>query len=172
MRLHQSFGSSFKYRPSSMFLGDHPLEVQYNILEHCSPSDLAALSRVHSSIRDVAEYALYSHIRYYEQPLNMIVMTVPSQDHHAVPSRMKENALLHTFATNSRKASMVKAFYVELQEDFDNDSNAVHFVLVKLAEALEKMPNLVDLRIRYTPMKDLSEGRISQVIRSVSNPLS
>ena len=46
----------------SMFLGDLPLEIQDNILEHCSPSDLAVLSRVHTSVRDVAEYTLYAHI--------------------------------------------------------------------------------------------------------------
>jgi hypothetical protein len=151
-----------------MFLGDLPLEIQYNILEHCSPRDLAVLSRVHASVRDVAEYALYGHIWYRAQPLDMIVMTMPAWDYDAVPQRLKENkSLLHTFATNSRKASMV---YIELENDqgCDRNSNVVRFVLVKLAEALEKMPNLVDLRIIHNPMKE-SEGRISQVIRFVSN---
>ena len=83
---------------------------------------------------------------------------------------MKENkSLLHTFATNSRKASMVKSFYVELERE-GGDGNAIRFVLAKLAEALEKMPNLVDLRIiPHSPIDDLSEGRISQVIRFVSD---
>ena len=62
---------------------------------------------------------------------------------------------------------MVKAFYIELEKNWGCD-DAVHFVLVKLAEALEKMPNLVDLRIIYSLMKE-SEGRISQAIRFVSN---
>ena len=62
---------------------------------------------------------------------------------------------------------MVKALYIELEKKWGYD-DAVHFVLVKLAEALEKMPNLVDLRIIYSPMKE-SEGRITQAIRLVFN---
>ena len=154
-----------------MFLRDLPLDIQYNILEHCSPSDLAVLSRLHTSVRDVAEYALYGHIWYRAQPLDMIVMTIPSWDYEAVPQRLKENkSLLHTLATNSWKASTVKAFYIELENDqgCDRNSNGIRFVLVKLAEVLEKMSNLVDLRIIYNPMKG-SEDRISQVIRFVSN---
>ncbi|KAF8686922.1 hypothetical protein AX14_003756 [Amanita brunnescens Koide BX004] len=60
---------------------------------------------------------------------------------------------------------MVKALYFELEKQWDCD-DAVHFALIKLAEALEKMPNLVDLRIIYNSVKEL-EGRhrISQVIR-------
>ena len=146
-----------------MFLGDLPLEIRYNILEHCSPRDLAVLSRVHTSVRDVAEYALYSHIRYCAQPHDM----VSSERVQAAPQRLKEESLLHTFANNSRKASMVKALYIELEKKWGYD-DAVHFVLVKLAEALEKMPNLVDLRIIYSPMKE-SEGRITQAIRLVFN---
>ena len=65
---------------------------------------------------------------------------------------------------------MVKSFYVELEREGGN-GNAIRFVLVKLAEALENMPNLVDLRIiSHSPFDDLSGGRISQVIRFVSNP--
>ena len=64
---------------------------------------------------------------------------------------------------------MVKALYFELEIRWGPGcEDAVDFVLVKLAEALEKMPNLVDLRIMHSPMKE-SEGRISQVIRFVSN---
>ena len=154
-----------------MFLRDLPLDIQYNILEHCSPSDLAVLSRLHTSVRDVAEYALYGHIRYCAQPLNMIV-TVPSQDAQAqvVPQRLNEShSPLHTLATNSRKASMVKALHVELKKGGSRDGDVVRFVLVKLAEALEKMPNLMDLRIIYSPTKDLFESGISQVIRFVCN---
>ena len=149
-----------------MFLGDLPLEIQYIILEHCSPRDLAVLSRVHTSVRDVAEYALYSHICYW-QPLDM----VSSESTQAVPPQLKENkSLFHTFATNSQKPSMVKALYIELETHWSR-YDAAGFVLVRLAEALEKMPNLVDLRIIHGPetMKDASKGRISQIIRFVSD---
>jgi hypothetical protein len=160
-------------RPSGMFLGDLPVEIQYDISAHCSPSDLAVLSRVHTSVRDVAEHALYGHIRYCAQPLNMIEWPEPSFDLdyelEEVPQWLKESkSLLHTFAANSQKASMVKALYIDLEKNWVCD-DTVRLALVKLAEALEKMPNLVDLRIIYSPMKDPFEGRISQVIRFVCN---
>ena len=66
---------------------------------------------------------------------------------------------------------MVKAFYVELEARGGcgvGGSSVVRFVLVKLAEALEKMRNLVDLRILYCAT-DRSEWRISQAIRLVCN---
>ena len=137
-----------------MFLGDLPLDIRYGIFEHCSTSDLAALSRVHSSVRDVAENFLYSHIRYCAQPLAPLGLN---------------RSPLHTLATNSQKASMVKSFYIELENSWHHsfDDNEAHCVLVKLVEALEKMPNLVDSRILHRPMEDLSEGRVSQVIRFV-----
>lgn len=168
---------SLKSRSSGMFLGDLPVEIQYNISAHCSPSDLAVLSRVHTSVRDVAEHALYGHIRYCAQPLNMIGTIIEwpkiSLDY---PFGYKEvtqwlrdsKSLFHTFAANSRKASMVKALYIDLEKNWGCD-DTVRLVLVNLAEALEKMPNLVDLRIIYSPMKDQFEGRISQVIRFVCN---
>ena len=147
-----------------MFLADLPPEIRCNISEHCSPRELAVLSRVNTSVRDVAEYALYSRIRYCVRPLDIV-----NSSWQATPQRLKEKSLLHTFANNSQKASMVKALYFELEKQWDCD-DAVHFALIKLAEALEKMPNLVDLRIIYNSVKEL-EGRhrISQVIRFVSN---
>ena len=79
-----------------MFLGDLPLETQYRILEHCYPSDLDVLSRVYSSVRDVVEYGLYSHIRYRARALNMIVMMGSSWDPQLVPKRLKKTkSLLH-----------------------------------------------------------------------------
>jgi hypothetical protein len=156
-----------------MFLRDLPLEIQHAILEHCSPSDLAVLSRVHTSVRDVAEHALYSHIRYRARPLDMV--SSETRNNHVVLGLKENRSLLHTFATNSRKASMVKAFYVELETSkgsnglhaLDDGRNVVGFVQVKLAEVLEKMPNLVDLRILYCPVITWSQGRISQAIRFV-----
>ena len=40
-------------------LRDLPPEIQSRILAFCSPNDLATLSRVHPSGRDIAVYALY-----------------------------------------------------------------------------------------------------------------
>ena len=66
---------------------------------------------------------------------------------------------------------MVKTFHVELDRNAYGayDDSVVRFVLVKLAEALKKMPNLVDLRIIHSRTEELSYGRISRVIRFVFN---
>ena len=168
-----------------MIFRDLPPEIQSRILEFCSPSDLAVLSRVHTSGRDMVEYALYSRIQYRARPSDLII---PSRDieNDVNPQELKEDrSLLHTFSNNSRKASMVKTFYVQLE-----DGNTVtgsltgpyfayikstHFILVKLAEGLVKMSNLVDLRILhgrldyYDFQVDGLNGtrRISEVIRYV-----
>ena len=71
---------------------------------------------------------------------------------------------------------MVKMFHVELKDNFDANTyytyiKPTHFILVKLAEALVKMSNLVDLRILHSRMNDLDAlkgtRRISEVIRYV-----
>ena len=151
-----------------MIFRDLPPEIQTRILEFCSPSDLALLSRVHTSGRDMAEYALYSCIQYCARPSNLII---------PVRKLKEERSLLHTLANNSRKASIVKMFYVDLVDEFYDDnvlpqtySNHNHFILAKIAEALEKMSNLVDLRILYFRMNDdVFKGirRISEAIRFV-----
>jgi hypothetical protein len=202
-----------------MFFRGLPLEIQSWILQLCSPSDLAVLSRVHTSGRDLAEYALYSCIQYRARPSDLIISVEDDEG----PQELKEDrSLLHTFANNSRKASMVKMFYVELVDGYDADDEVEHedeidevehedefdeveyddesddlehedevdetigfheshgyrsrikstdFILVKLAEALVKMSNLVDLRILHSPMgdSDAFQGtrRISEVIRFV-----
>ena len=71
-------------------------------------------------------------------------------------------------------------FYVQLKDNFDGNTvtgpyyayiQSTHFILVKLAEALVKMSNLVDLRILHGRMNDLNAlkgtRRISEVIRYV-----
>ena len=155
-----------------------PPEIQFRILEFCSPSDLAVLSRTHSSGRDMAEYALYSRIQYCARPSDMIINVEIDEGSHW---ELKEDrSLLHTFANNLRKASIVKMFYVELVDEFYDDdirldamtySRHKHFILVKLAEALEKMFNLEDLRILHFSTDDdrVFKGirRLSEAIRFV-----
>jgi len=148
-------------------LGDLPLDIQFAILQLCSPSDLAEISRVHSSLQHVAECALYSHIRFCVPPLE--ISKIPNDN--SIPSESDESflLLLRTFSGNPRKASMVKKLYVKLEtyRMYDIEKKAVGYLLVKLADALEKMTSLVDLRIIYGLGIDLSQGRISEVIRFV-----
>jgi hypothetical protein len=148
-----------------MFLTDLPLEIQFHILELCSPSSLAILSRVHTSLRDVAECALYSYVHYWIQPLDAVILS-PNDD-SSVLELQENRSLLHTFATNPRKASKVKALYVEFDTRNLVRGEIMHFILIKVAEALEKMPNLVDLRILYS-LDDSCEDRLNQVIRFAS----
>lgn len=87
-----------------------PLEIQSRILELCSPNDLAVLSRVHTLGRDLAEYALYSHIQYRVRPADLIIPSrEPEVENDESSQELNEDrSLLHTFANNSWKASMVK----------------------------------------------------------------
>ena len=161
-----------------MVFRDLPPEIQSRILALCSPSDLAVLSRVHTSGRDIAEYALYRRIHYRVRPSDMII-PLPNVEKGEGSQELKEDrSLLHTFSNNSWKASMVKMFYVELVDEYEFDEDTmVHnrpacikstdFILVKLSEALVKMSNLVDLRILHSPMDSLGTQRISDVIRYV-----
>ena len=159
-----------------MIFRDLPPEIQSRILEFCSPTDLAVLSRVHTSGRDMAEYALYSCIQYRVRPSDLIILSRNIENGESSQKLKEDRSLLHTFAINSRKASMVKMFHVELKDNFDANTyytyiKPTHFILVKLAEALVKMSNLVDLRILHSRMNDLDalKGtlRISEVIRYV-----
>ena len=152
-----------------MFLTDLPLEIHLHILKYCSPSSLAILSRVHTSLRDVAECALYSDIHYWVQPLDAVILASTMSFHNGSVLGLQENrSLLHTFATNPRKALMVKGFYVEFDTSKWVDKEIMHFILVEVAEALEKMPNLVDLRILYSLHESWGD-RFNQVIRFASS---
>jgi hypothetical protein len=179
---------------SHIILRNLPPEIQSRILELCSPSDLAVMSRVHTSLQNMAEYTLYSRIQYRARSFDLLKSSrdVANFDEDTLVSpELRENkSLLHTFANNSRKASMVKMLYVELEdglsseeefeweekfdEDTEDDSKATQFILVKLAERLVKMPNLVDLRIihgflamdNFDSIKPGAQ-RISEVIRFV-----
>ncbi len=121
----------------------------------CSSNDLAALSRVQTSVREVAEYVLYSHI-HFRAGTHVFVWE-------------DDRSPLRTLAANPRKAAIVKAFYVQIKfgRPIPRRVAEARLVLTKVAKALENLFNLVDLRIIYKPMGDPS-GRISQVIRSVT----
>ena len=111
----------------------------------------------------MAEYALYSRIQYCVRPSELIIGSLREWE-------LKEDgSLLHTLVNNPRKALMVKMFDVELDNERHAYRKATQFVLVKLAEVLVKMPNLVDLRILHGPMEDLDKGieSISEVMRFV-----
>ena len=151
-----------------MMFRDLPPEIQSHIFELCPPGDLAVLSRVHTSVRDMAEYALYSHIQYSVRPSDLII---GSQE------LKQDGSLLHTLANNSQKALMVKMLYVVLVDEYDEE-NGTHsmkadFILVKLAEVLVKLSHLVDLRILHGQWMNDSDvlfkgtQRISEVIRFV-----
>ena len=154
-----------------MVLKDLPPEIQSLVITFCSPSDLAVLSRVHTSVRDMAECALYCRIQYHAWPSELIIPSRDAKNGESSQGLKEDRSLLHTLINNSRKASMVKMFYVELENERQAYRKATQFILVKLAEALVKMPNLVDLRILHGWMEDSDGGtrRISEVIRFVLN---
>ena len=166
-----------------MIFRDLPPEIQSRILELCSPSDLAVLSRVHTSGREMAEHALYSHIQYCVKSSGLMIPSCDAENGESLQELKEDRSLLHTLANNPQKASMVKMFYVKIEPEdqpFDEDIvyhdhrfclKSTDFFLVKLAEALVKMSNLVDLGILHSPMDPWGafEGtrRISEVIRYV-----
>lgn len=139
------------------------LEVQLQIFQLCSPNDLAVVSRVHSSLRDVAEYLLYSLIDFSSLDSDGGTYNYLSPWESAVK---KTAPLLSTLASNTWKASTITAFYIQLDGDDDN-RDVPCLLLVELAGVLEKMPNLMDLRILIYEEVDRSDGIISKVIGSV-----
>jgi hypothetical protein len=164
---------------------DLPPEMQSRILAVCSPSALAVLSRVDTLGRDMAEHALYGRIQYRLWPSDLIILSRNVENDEFSQELKEDRSLLHTLANNSRKALMVKMFYVELVNEYDEDdafheicsmTRRAHFILVKLAETLAKMSNLVDLRILHDQwMNDFDDSidvfrgtrRICEVIRFV-----
>ena len=146
--------------------GDIAFEVQLQILQFCSLKDLTVVARVHSSLRDAAENALYSHIDFSPRQRDRAIWEGPSKS--PWKSAVKETApLLSTLARNARNASMVKTFYIELGGEAYDDFSVIPPILAELSGALRAMPNLMDLRIRTDAKLDRSEGKISNVIRSV-----
>lgn len=149
-----------------MHPGDVAFEVQLQILQFCSLNDLTAVARAHSSLRDAAENMLYSHIDFSPRQRDRAIWEGPSKS--PWDSIVKETApLISTLSKNTRKAPMVKAFYIELGGEAYDDYSVIPAILAELSGALRVMPNLVDLRIRTDAQLDFSEGQISDVIRSV-----
>ena len=151
-----------------MHLDDIAPEIWLEILQSCSPGDLASLSRVHSSLRDVAELVLYTHIYFPAHPFDLV------QDQNSLSWALKEHgSLLHTL-TRARKAKMVKSLYIELHKSDSHRhgevKSAIRCILIELSQLLKDMPNLVDFRIMYGGFSDPSEGRLSEVIRFVFHP--
>jgi hypothetical protein len=149
-----------------MHLGDVAFDIQSQILQLCSPKDLANLSAVHTSLRDAAEYVLYSHIYVSLWVPSLIVGKGTRKSPWAW---VEKRSLLHTLASNSRKAEMVKALDIDLAATgHHNPDRVLPLMASKLAEVLETMPNLVDLRIKYGLTSNSSvERTISQVVRFV-----
>ena len=170
------------FAASNMYLDDIPSEIWLEILQFCSPRDLASLSRVHSSLRDMGERVLYTHIYYPAHPSDLIQerkgKSRSQERKMSNPWTLKEHrSLLHTLTTSAGlKAKMVKSLHVELHRSSDHgeaaSKNVTRFFLIKLSQLLKDMPNLVDFRIIY----DLLVGdpsnseRLSEVIRFVFDP--
>ena len=140
------------------------LEIRLQIMQFCSHSDLCSLARVHSSLQDAAECVIYSHIYFCGWPFDLI------QDQTWKSWELKEDrSLLHTLASNARKAAMIKVLYIEFEQvGVYISKEALHPIRVKLSEALSNMSNLVDLRVVYDDMMvDPSDVVFSQAIRFV-----
>jgi hypothetical protein len=136
-------------------------EIVLQVLQFCSHSDLSFLSRVHTSLQDAVESALYRHICLrHSDSIDITRRTLWTM--------IGDGSLLDTLTTNPRKACMVKALYFQIELCYFIDQEILRPILVKLAGALEKMPNLVDLRVINSTIRDPSRGRISQVIRFVT----
>jgi hypothetical protein len=64
-----------------MHLGDLAAELQLQILQFCPPSrDLSTLSRTHTSLRDAAEYILYSDIDFRALPVGKLIEFDDAED--------------------------------------------------------------------------------------------
>src|SRR6266576_1877363 len=154
-----------------MHLLDLSPEIQHEILKLCPPGDLASLCRVHTSVQDAAERVLYRHVYFFALPPRILI-PYPKSD---LTGALEENrTLLRTLSTNAWKAEMVKSFYIELDMKsawHGKVEDVINSILAELHHSLKNLSNLVDLRIIYSWWGDPSEGRISQVIRFVFNPI-
>ena len=137
-----------------MHLGDLPFELQLKVVQLCSRRDWASLSRTHTSLRDAADYALYSHIPFRSLKFRQ-----------GFPFK----AALQTLATNVHKASLVRVLDVQLTL-YRSD---LHFLEI-MAEMLPNMFNLYKLRIAVSNhgiqekfWRSGISGRINQAIRLV-----
>ena len=125
-----------------MHLGDLPFDLQLQVLQLCSHRVLASLSRVHSSLRDAADYSLYRHIRIYT---------------HRYSSTQR---ILGTLATNPQKASFVRVLEVVIRLDDPQYPDII-------ARMLPNMLNLYKLRFSLKTWWNVMSGGINQAIRFV-----
>ena len=141
-------------------------ELQLEVLQFCAPRDLASLSRAHTSLRDVAQHALYSHIYFLAHPSDFI----QDWDSERNPSKLnKDVSLFHTLSTSARKAAMVNKLYINFsdRDNWRGATKAVDPIMVHVSDTLRKLPNLVDLRIVYYRFGDFSGECLSETIRLV-----
>ncbi|KAF8346153.1 hypothetical protein F5887DRAFT_962889 [Amanita rubescens] len=139
-------------------------ELQLEVLQFCTPLDLAALSRAHTSLRDVAQHALYSHIFF----LAYLSDFIQDWDSERNPSKLnKAGSLFHTLSTSARKAAMVNKLRIHFsnRDSWNGAKIALDPIMVHVSDTLKKLPNLVDLRIAYDWFGDFSGGCLSETIR-------
>ncbi|KAF8349573.1 hypothetical protein F5887DRAFT_501738 [Amanita rubescens] len=132
-------------------------ELQLEVLQFCSPRDLASLSRAHTSLRDVAQHALYSHIYFLARLSDFI----PEKNSSKLN---KDGSLFHTLSTSARKAAMVNKLHINFSKKDYWRGAMMDFVMIHVSETLKKLPNLVDLRIFYDWLGNHS-GCLSETIR-------
>ena len=113
-------------------------------------------------MRDAAEYMLYSNIDFRVLPYGKLIGGKPRMSQSLI---MLKTSLLHTLSTNARKAAMVKVLFLNLRATIVGD--AIPSILIQLPEALQCLPNLVDLCIVYLRAAELPEGCLNQIIRFV-----
>ena len=157
-----------------MHLDEISPEVQLEIFRFCSPRDQYSLSTVHSSLRYVAERALYSHIYLNLESLDLV------QERARSPRKL---SLMHTLNASARKAAMVKSFQIEIYSwprpqrpsrytnwirDRISDAD-VDTTLFRISESLKILPNLVVLSIFWDLRDDPSEKYLREAIRFVFN---
>ena len=131
-----------------MHLGDLAFELQLKVAQLCSLRDLTSLSRVHTSLRDVADFALYSGI--YCSSFSAFL------------------SILQTLTANKQKASLVKVLDIELIH-VGVDNLRVQSLEV-MAGMLSNMLNLHKLRISVAEEFQRSggdSGGINQAIMFV-----
>lgn len=154
-----------------MPLTDFAHEIQLHIVQFCSRNDVASLSRIHTALQDVAESVLYSHV-VIEGESDRSLGLAKLDKGQTQPSLKENRSPLYALFSNSRKAAMVKALRVDLgcpykisgRGWYNYDDDWLHgFVVNKIAEALEQMLNLVDLRVRSGRAGEAFKGSITSI---------
>jgi hypothetical protein len=100
IQTQRSYCDDVESTASSMAFRDLPLEIQSRILEFCSPSDWAVLSRVHTSGRDMAEY---SRIQYRARPSDLIIPSRDVESDESSQGLKEDRSLLHPTTPGRRQ---------------------------------------------------------------------